>query len=61
MQSYIVYLGGHSHDEELNLAALDQRVVDSHHELLSSILGRSAYICICLCLCQCVCIKLINL
>ncbi|CAI9089234.1 OLC1v1023770C1 [Oldenlandia corymbosa var. corymbosa] len=35
---YIVYLGGHSHGPEINLNDLD-RVTNSHHDLLASILG----------------------
>lgn len=42
MQSYVVYLGEHSHDDSnLYSAELEQRVLDSHHEFLASSLGRS--------------------
>ncbi|KAL3519246.1 hypothetical protein ACH5RR_017395 [Cinchona calisaya] len=37
-QSYIVYLGGHSHGPEITLDDL-QRVTDSHHDFLASFLG----------------------
>ncbi|CAI9109008.1 OLC1v1008737C2 [Oldenlandia corymbosa var. corymbosa] len=38
LQSYVVYLGGHSHGPEISLNDLD-RVTNSHHDLLVSILG----------------------
>lgn len=42
IQSYIVYLGSHDHGPQITTADL-QRATDSHHQLLSSFLGR--YVC----------------
>ena len=39
LQSYVVYLGGHSHGQDLSLMDLDG-VTNSHYGLLGSILGR---------------------
>jgi hypothetical protein len=39
LQSYIVYLGGHSHLLEPTSADLDS-VTNSHYDLLGSVLGR---------------------
>ncbi|OVA12340.1 Peptidase S8/S53 domain [Macleaya cordata] len=39
-KSYVVYLGAHSHGPEVSKLDID-RVTDSHHELLSSLMGSS--------------------
>ncbi|XP_038982926.1 subtilisin-like protease SBT5.4 isoform X2 [Phoenix dactylifera] len=38
-KSYVVYLGGHSHNGEEASLHVSKRVRDSHHELLASVLG----------------------
>jgi hypothetical protein len=38
-QSYVVYLGGHSHALEASLDELDS-VTNSHYDLLGSVVGR---------------------